>query len=105
LGAWATLSIANFLDIQHIQILGDSKVIVDWLKQKGNLQGINIEGWKLRIRDVAASFQGINFQHIFRESNEADKLSKKALLVPRGRLTYFTWDGENVGPSHHLNIF
>jgi hypothetical protein len=44
LGAWATLTIAKHLDIQYIQILGDSKVIIDWLNLKGNLQAINIEG-------------------------------------------------------------
>jgi len=106
LGAWATLSIAKLLDIHHIRILGDSKVVVDWLKQKGNLQDINIEGWKHKIRDLAASFQGISFQHIFRESNEEEhKLSKQALSAPRGRLTYFNWDGETVGPCQHLKIF
>jgi ribonuclease HI len=69
-GAWASLSIAKLLDIQHIQVLGDSKIVIEWLKQNGNLQAINIEGWKRRIRDPVSSFQGINFQHIFRESNE-----------------------------------
>jgi ribonuclease HI len=105
-GAWATFAIAKLLDIHHIQILGDSKVVVDWLEQKGNLQAINIEGWKRRIRDLATSFQGTSFQHIFRESNEeADKLSKQALLAPRGRLIYFNWDGENEGPPQFLKIF
>jgi ribonuclease HI len=106
LGAWATLTIAKCLEIQHIHVLGDSKVIVDWLNQIRNLQAINIEGWKIKIRDLATTFQGINFQHIFREYNEeADKLSKQALSSPKGRLTYFTWHGENVGPTQHLNIF
>jgi ribonuclease HI len=106
LGAWATLTIAKHLDIHYIQILGDSKVIIEWLKQKGNLQAINIEGWKLRIWDLVASFQGICFQHIFRESNEeADKLSKQALSASKGRLSYFTWDGENARPTLHIDIF
>jgi ribonuclease HI len=92
LGAWATLTIAKIMGIQHIQVLGDSRVIVDWLNQVRNLQAINIEGWKIRTRDLASSFQGIIFQHIFRESNEeVDKLSKQALSTPKGRLSYFTW--------------
>jgi ribonuclease HI len=105
-GAWASLSIAKLLDIQHIQVLGDSKVVVEWLKQNGNLQAINIEGWKCKIRDLASSFQGISFQHIFRESNEeADFYQSKHSQVPRGRLTYYYWDGVMVGPTHHLKIF
>jgi ribonuclease HI len=105
-GAWASLSIAKILEIQHVQILGDSKIVIEWLKHNGNLQAINIEGWKRRIRDLASSFQGISFQHIFRESNEeADFLSKQALTAPRGRLTYYYWDGVMVGPTHHIQIF
>jgi hypothetical protein len=57
--------------------VGDFKVIIDWLNQIGNLQDIHIEGWKIRIRDLLAAFQGISFHHIFREYNEeANKLSK-----------------------------
>jgi ribonuclease HI len=29
LGAWATLTLAKYLNIQNIQMLGDSKVIID----------------------------------------------------------------------------
>jgi ribonuclease HI len=106
LGAWATLTIENLLDIQYIQILGDSKVTIDWLNHKGNLQAINIEGWKLKILELVASFQGICFQHIFKESNEeADQLSKQALSVKKGRSSYFTWDGETGGTSFHIDIF
>lgn len=111
LGTWATLTISKHLDIHYIQILGDSilgdsKVTIDSLNKKWNLQVINIEGWKLIIWDLVASFQGICFQHIFRESNEnADKLSKKALLASKGRLSYFTWDGETTGPTLHIDIF
>jgi hypothetical protein len=47
--------------------MGDSKVIIDWLNKKGNLQAINIEGWKMRIRELMEVYQGINFQHIYRE--------------------------------------
>jgi hypothetical protein len=34
LGTWASLFIAKHLDIQDIQLLGDSKAIIDWLKKK-----------------------------------------------------------------------
>jgi hypothetical protein len=86
--------------------LGDYKVTIDWLNHKGNLQAIDIEGWKLRILEMSASFQGICFQHIYRESNEeVDQLSKHALSMPKGILSYFTWDGESAGPPIHIDIF
>jgi ribonuclease HI len=106
MGAWASLLIASLLNIHHLQVMGDSKVTIDWLNKKGNLQAINIEGWKIRIRELMAAFQGINFHHIYRESNEeADNLSKRALYSPKGKLIYFTWDGESEGPTNHINIF
>jgi hypothetical protein len=43
-------------------------VIIDWLNSKGNIQAINLEVWKNRIRENMAAFQGINFHHIYRES-------------------------------------
>jgi ribonuclease HI len=105
-GAWATFAMEKLLNIHHIQIFGDSKVVIEWLKQKYNLQAVNIEGWKRRTRDLATSFQRINYQHIYRESNEeADKLSKRALSAPKGRLNYFNWDGEVESSHQFIKIF
>jgi ribonuclease HI len=106
LGAWASLFIAKQLEIQYIQLIGDSKVVIDWLNKKGNIQAINIEGWKGKIRELISSFRGIYFQHIFREANvEVNKLSKQALSTSFGRLIYTSWDGENAGTVHHFDIF
>jgi len=106
MGAWASLLIASLLNIHRLQVMGDSIVTIDWINKKGNLQAINIEGWKIRIRELLATFQGVNFHHIYRESNEeADILSKRSLYSPKGKLIYFTWDGENEGPTNHINIF
>jgi hypothetical protein len=67
-------------------VLGDSKIIIDWLNNKGQLQVIALECWKDRITDLIQAFTQINFSHIYRETNvEADSLSKKAL----SRLTVF----------------
>jgi len=86
--------------------LEDSKVIIDWLNTKGNLQAINVEAWKTRIKEQMPTFQGINFQHIYRESNkEADLLSKRALTSPKGKLIYCTWNRESEGPTLHINPF
>jgi hypothetical protein len=37
IGAWATLYIANLISLNNLQILGDSKVIIDWINYKGEL--------------------------------------------------------------------
>jgi hypothetical protein len=80
------------LSIQKLQILGDSKVVIDFLNHRGRLQAISIKGWKLRTMDLANLFQEISFHHIFREFNkETDQLSKQALLELEGRLSYYKW--------------
>jgi ribonuclease HI len=89
-GPWEAFIMEKLLDIHHIQMLADSKMVIDLLERKGKLHATKIEGWKRRIWDLATKFQGTYFQHIFKESNEeVDKLSKQALEAPKGRLIYF----------------
>jgi len=88
MGLWATLTLALLWAIEKIQILGDSKVIIDWINQKGQLQAVNIEGWKLKTKELASNFKDISFQHIYREHNkETNLLSKRVLKEPKGRLS------------------
>jgi hypothetical protein len=35
-GAWATFIMENVLHLHHLHLLGDSKVIIEWLQRKGN---------------------------------------------------------------------
>ena len=94
MGAWATLTIANLLDLKNLQVLGDSKVIIDW------------QAWKARIKERMAAFEGINFQHIYRETNTVvDSLSKRALTSQKGKFIYFTWNCLSEGPALQINLF
>jgi hypothetical protein len=38
LGAWATVHLASKLHIENLHMIGDSKVIINWLNNQGNLQ-------------------------------------------------------------------
>jgi ribonuclease HI len=106
LGIWASLFLANFLGIQRMQAFGDSKVIIEWLNEKGKLDIVAIEGWKKRTKILCKKFQALTFHHIFREFNkEADTLSKEALLSPAGRLTFYQWEPGGGGETKHLDIF
>jgi ribonuclease HI len=88
LGAWALLTLANRLSIQSLHLIGDSKIIIDWMRDKGGLQVISLDCWKERVRALITSFQKITFDHVFREGNrEADNLSKLALQKLPGKLT------------------
>jgi ribonuclease HI len=106
MGLWATLTLAMLWSIEKIQILGDSKVIIDWINQKGQLHAMNIECWKLKTKELANKFKDISFQHIYREHNkEVDSLSKRALKELEGRLYVYHWDNGEESPHTYLNIF
>jgi hypothetical protein len=96
---------ANVLHLHHLHLLGDSKVIIKWLQRKVKLHASKIEGWKRRVQDLQKNFQGTYFQHIYRETNKADSLSKRALEAPMGILVYFTWINGFEGPQQTINFF
>jgi hypothetical protein len=109
LGAWTSLLIECHLGIHQLHVMGDSKVIIDWLWTDEKLQAINIEGWKNKVQELQTAFQNLSFHHIFRESSEeANKLSKRVLVSPKGRLTFFYlgWRFRGAFPSleHFLSI-
>jgi hypothetical protein len=94
------------LHILDLQVFGDSRIIIDWLNQKGKLQVISLECWKDRIRDLSKAFRTINFTHIYRDINkEADILSKKALQMQEGKIVYNQWEEGNEGPTLFLNLY
>jgi len=81
LGAWSTLVLAARLSVYDIHIMGDSKLVIEWLKKDGKLRVANLEAWKERIVDICSHFRSITFGHIFREMNkEADYQSKQAFF-------------------------
>jgi hypothetical protein len=85
--------------------LGDSKIIIDWCNNRGKLQVISLNCWKVRFRELNKYFSKLSFSHIFREYNmEADKLSKKALKEPEGKIYYSQWEDGNEGPTISINI-
>jgi len=91
-GVWETLFLADHLTIHKIQILGDSKIIIDWLNRKSALQVISLEGWKHITVMLVNRFSIVHFFHIFWEYNkEADRLSKKALLALKGIISLQLW--------------
>jgi hypothetical protein len=76
------------------------------MNQKGQLQAVNSDGWKLKIKELTQNFKEISFHHIYREHNkEADSLSKRELKEPKGSLSVYHWkNGEESLPTYQ-NIF
>lgn len=86
--------------------MGDSRIIIDWLNNKGKLQVLALDYWKEKIRDLIKKFEEISFEHIFRESNaEADHLSKTTLQHQEGLMSYNKWVDGVMGQTMYLKIF
>jgi hypothetical protein len=107
MGAWATLHLASRLHIENLHLIGDSRVIIDWLNHQGKLNIITLLAWKDRIRSLLRYFKKLSFSHTSREFNrEADLLSKTTLQGNPGLLLiYNQWRDGHKGPTLSIKIF
>jgi ribonuclease HI len=106
LSLWSLLFFADSRNFHQMQILGDSKVIVDWFNHKAQLQVATLQGWIQKICMLAMNFSFLSLSHIYREYNSvADKLSKEALLLDEGRLVVEEFEGNIPGPLQFIDIF
>jgi hypothetical protein len=80
-------------------LLGDSKVIIDWINGKVDLQAAALECWKERTLEATRLVKSLSISHIYREDNrDTDILSKQAFSLPLGLLRYSRWEDGNEGP-------
>jgi len=87
LGLWTTLTLAASWSLDALHVQGDSKVIIDWISNKGRLNSILLTGWMQKSRDLLQCFSNISFLHVSRVFNRtADALSKRALSEETGKL-------------------
>jgi ribonuclease HI len=63
LGAWATLYLASRLHIDTLLLIGDSRIIIDWLNNKSTLQVADLLGWKERIKHLLPTFTKLTYKH------------------------------------------
>jgi hypothetical protein len=106
LGLWVSLSLANFWSLNHLHVLGDSKLIIDWINQVCKLNSVHLEGWKQETRKLATNFSNIQFSHISRVHNSAaDALSKRALSAVVGKLSIYHSDNGLESQITSYNLF
>jgi len=104
IGAWTSLILAS-RHTDALLLLGDSKITIDWLKGKANLQVAALNCWKARTLDATLLFRHLTFQHIYREENlVADSLSKKALLLPPCQIFFSYWEDGHEGIPHKIML-
>jgi hypothetical protein len=71
--------------IERLEVMGDSKLLMDWDNRKIRIENLGLGPIMLRVSEVKSQFSAITFSHIFREFNvQADSLSKDALSMREG---------------------
>jgi hypothetical protein len=108
IGVWTTLLLAKLLNIHSIQIIGDSKLVIDWCKGRGKLNNIALDGWKDHIIRLRNHFNDLTFTHSYRVFNKTtDDLSKRALLDSEhlGQIVYSMWTDNTPGINLYINVF
>lgn len=86
---WGLLWWASYLCADKIWIVGDSKVLIDHLNHKENINPGTLSHWLRRIDRLRSVFAAISFHHIYREKNViADGLSKQGLNANFGKVYY-----------------
>jgi hypothetical protein len=99
MGAWASLILAQRLDINEMLLLGDSKVIIDWLNGKTDLQVAALECWKERTLEASRHIKSLSFSHIYREDNrDARHHVKKGVVNAPWSFKIFSVGGRQRGP-------
>ena len=82
LALWMLIWIVQSYKMLNLQILGDSKVIVDWANNKILLWVISLEAWKQKVKKNLDALLQVENNHIWREYNmDSDSLSKQSLLL------------------------
>jgi ribonuclease HI len=65
LGVWATLHLASRLHIYNLQVMGDSRIFIDWCNNREKLHVIALNCWKDHFRELLQYFNKHNFNHIY----------------------------------------
>jgi ribonuclease HI len=84
---WILLKVAGEKNVSRLQVLGDSKLLMDWENGKNQITNMALSPIMELCLEKKKIFEEISFSHVYREFNyKADKLSKEALILQEGHL-------------------
>ena len=80
-----TLLLAKEKGLTHLQVMGDSQIVIKWMSEEVELRKILLQPLFRDTKHLQSTFIHITFDHIHRENNkEADRLSKDGLDLHEG---------------------
>lgn len=87
---WNLLEAVTKKGLTKLQVLRDSKLIIDWANGKVSVSDVRLSSLLKELRQSIQSFKWLSFCRIFRELNiKADALSKEALPLLTGTLGFY----------------
>jgi ribonuclease HI len=101
---WLRLKSAVDKGLTKLQVLGDSKVMVDRANNQCRIANLVLQPLTIQFQEEKKKFEDIYFSHIYEEFNSlADQLSKEALLMQEGLLTEHEFmEGSQVSASERF---
>jgi hypothetical protein len=77
------------LNLRKLQILGDSKTTIDWVKGLVQIQVPRLKSSLVQICSLFSVLKWFSSAHIYRELNtQASELSKEDLLMDKGVFSF-----------------
>ena len=105
-GLWTLLFCAKTWGIKHLQVLGDSQVIIKWALGEAHVKSLELQHCLSNTMSVMKDFTFLSFKHIYREMNvEVDSLSKRELSVMDGRLSFPLFSVGICIRTRHFDLF
>jgi len=87
---WTLLEAIIKQDVRKLQVMGDSKLVIEWAKHKANVHDVRLNPLLRDIKLSYQSFECLYFNHILLELNgKANDLSKEALQLPARAFGYY----------------
>jgi hypothetical protein len=98
---WLLIKTAADRGIPKLQVLGDSKLLIDWANGKNMIINLVLSLVMSRVVEIKRRFEAISSLHIYWEFNiKANQLSKEALYLQEGIITIQEFrDGALVSES------
>ena len=91
------LNLAINHNISQLQVFGDSKMVVEWVNRKIQINAPHLQQLLNAIKRMFEFFTGFIISHIYRELNmEADGLSELAMLLDPGKLKFLHYCNKDI---------
>lgn len=66
LALWCILYFACYKKLSRLQLVGDSKIIIDWFTNENYLQVVTLQPWMSKIQALRGKFLQLKAQHIYK---------------------------------------